>query len=1190
MTCARIYLFIAVVAALATNARAAWTDFSNNFDSEAQGQTIGQSNPNWTDVNFGLYVVGAPGGGLALGADETDLNRQSRTTFGDVDPAKVYEFSARVRASHISQDSDAFVNFGNGPITQVGQLSFGMGISDGRLQIVRWSAAADPTVYVLNTPAAADTWYDLRVQYTVKSGATPDIIRGGYKLATDSSWMTLNSTPVQVDLNESSTNHVNARARAIDVVDNYVDNLSGTLTTINPELPRAANFGKRWVRTHPFTVMGAAQGGTPPFSAAQYSGAGLTTVFANAVHAPAEIGAAAGLPWHHHINFPRPITEFTTGMQNTINGFAGTPGGTGWMLPDEPVASEFAALGQMSTWLKQNHPDMITYVTALPKQAVGGSYNDYLDGIVNTIKPDALMFDFYPFAVGGTTDINGWFDNVMSVRAKASAANMPYWAWLQCWDGSPAYRMPSESDMRWNAYSLLASGYTGLNYFIYDTNAETYGMIDSSGNPRAQYTYASNLTPEISRLGNALRMLDSTDVRFLPGSVSTTPTGLTNWAAGAGTDSHILSAGVDLSNSGNQGFEKEGMIGFFKDEFGQPYFMLTNLYHNANLTAAQSNLGFVVQFDNTVTQLLRLNRLTGATELVPLTGNTLNLSLPGGTGDLFKYVGGSFSTTLGPQWMADSAGDWNAPMNWLGTIPNSSGAVANLLTMITTGRTIFTDSPVTVGTLRFNNSATYNIAGAGSLTLATSSGEALIDILSGSHQINVPLSISNNARMIIPTATALTIADPWTLAGGITVHKDGEGTLNVISTVTAGPGATLKINGGTVNMEQSSVGNLTINVDPATLNFGASQSLRQLSIEGGSGVYVGRNRNGGHLPANLSAQTLKATLGGVNILSTTLAGNTATVSGAFEVDAGTTLVKDGPGTLSVAASAVQSHGTGAALTVAAGNALLNSDAGGNLTINAQGGNTNFGATQHLQALNVAAAGRAIVAAGGNRILHAKEITVAGTLDLNEHDIVVDYSGNSPFASLRERIVQGYRSSPDPAARGIISSIGQGDADHRTHKVHAIFDNADAGFFEFPRASGSAIDADTVVAAYAFFGDANLDGQVDADDYEAIDFNLDIIAAGATWLEGDMDWDGAVTGVDYAVVDANLGLGTPDPSAPQLLALRQQMIATHTQTYGQPYVQMLSAAEAGAMVIPEPGALSITLLVGAGYGLRRRRAA
>ena len=84
------------------------------------------------------------------------------------------------------------------------------------------------------------------------------------------------------------------------------------------------------------------------------------------------------------------------------------------------------------------------------------------------------------------------------------------------------------------------------------------------------------------------------------------------------------------------------MIGFFTNDDGDRYFFLTNLAHGLAASAATESLSFTVTFTGAVTQLQRLSRVTGLQEVVPLTGNQLQITLHGGTGDLFKYDASPF--------------------------------------------------------------------------------------------------------------------------------------------------------------------------------------------------------------------------------------------------------------------------------------------------------------------------------------------------------------------------------------------------------------------------------------------------------------------------------------------------------------------------------------------------------------------
>ena len=107
-------------------------------------------------------------------------------------------------------------------------------------------------------------------------------------------------------------------------------------------------------------------------------------------------------------------------------------------------------------------------------------------------------------------------------------------------------------------------------------------------------------------------------------------------------------------------------------------------------------------------------------------------------------------TVFSPGWKAQS-GDWNDSTNWVGGVPNAGGCRRHQPgSSITGSRTVFTDIATTLGTINFDNSSSsYVISGAGSLTMQTSSGSAGINVLSGSHKINLPLTFASNTMLNI---------------------------------------------------------------------------------------------------------------------------------------------------------------------------------------------------------------------------------------------------------------------------------------------------------------------------------------------------------------------------------------------------------------------------------------------------------
>ena len=133
-------------------------------------------------------------------------------------------------------------------------------------------------------------------------------------------------------------------------------------------------------------------------------------------------------------------------------------------------------------------------------------------------------------------------------------------------------------------------------------------------------------------------------------------------------------------------------------------------------------------------------------------------------------------------WAAD-AGDWLSSGNWYIGVPNAIGAQANFTAGARNNSTVYADSAITAGTINFDSAKTYNISGAGSLTLQVATGNAAINVVTGSQKINLPLTIASNTVLNVATGTTLRISDPVTVAAGKSLSKTGLGTVLYESTI-----------------------------------------------------------------------------------------------------------------------------------------------------------------------------------------------------------------------------------------------------------------------------------------------------------------------------------------------------------------------------------------------------------------------
>ncbi len=404
---------------------------------------------------------------------------------------------------------------------------------------------------------------------------------------------------------------------------------------------RPADFGMQWVQSRPFTIMGLTQI-EATFDLDEYKGVGMTALGAwkprKGLLDPAQ---NAGYPIHTHRYAKKGVTpEFKEMITSLLDAY---PGIVGVMINDEPKLPMMKVTGEALEWMRQQYPDKLAYCNAYP---IGGdakeysgdpsrkdySYSDYFTDFAAIVQPDILMVDIYPFSEGKGSVSDVYWINLAVVRKTGLQDKKPYWTFVQSYQTTNR-RHSSESDLRMQVYSSLTYGFTGIAYFTYDV-AFDRGLLEPDGTPNALYGHAALLNQEVLTLGDTLRMLTSTDVRFIAGAAKAPPTGTPLWSKGAGHDPYILAIEAEKTEADRQ----VGLIGYFKDKANRSYFMLTNLWHEADLSADQAAQTFRIQFHPYVKQIYRINRVSGETERLAIgEDGWLEINLPGGTGDLFSY-------------------------------------------------------------------------------------------------------------------------------------------------------------------------------------------------------------------------------------------------------------------------------------------------------------------------------------------------------------------------------------------------------------------------------------------------------------------------------------------------------------------------------------------------------------------------
>ena len=407
-----------------------------------------------------------------------------------------------------------------------------------------------------------------------------------------------------------------------------------------------------WQKGRPFTY-GAWHNSKPtdhlPDRVARFRAAGLNNFFwvkpGRAEHF-FKACAAQGLEWQCGMRIGK--REQLSRMIREI------PGCAAIIVVDEPATVDkteqeqravYDDLRERIDWVHKSHPGILAY-SNLSIRAI-----DH-DRYVTTCRPDVFSFDHYPLMLDDTTEEH-YYENVLRGRTTATKYHLPYWIILQAFGRevyprpSHANRMPYGADVRFLVYMFLAHGGTGLHFWTYYAAGNCVmvtdrGIAHDATPPPAEHHYertaispmwfgVRDVASEVQVLGRALRNLRTKD-----------PLGYVGWVPKKCPAFESYGALKAVRNMKDA--KEPVLVGFFDDREGQEYFMVVNLVHGLRMSKAVGSRTVRLTFDPSVTQIERLNRLTGRVETLTTREKAgvriLDVQLEGGTGDLFKWSNG----------------------------------------------------------------------------------------------------------------------------------------------------------------------------------------------------------------------------------------------------------------------------------------------------------------------------------------------------------------------------------------------------------------------------------------------------------------------------------------------------------------------------------------------------------------------
>lgn len=209
--------------------------------------------------------------------------------------------------------------------------------------------------------------------------------------------------------------------------------------------------------------------------------------------------------------------ELTSDPPATARRLASHPALGGYFLRDEPGAADFPALAKWTQQIQsadREHPCLINLFPnyADAPQLGTPTYAQHLAKFVAEVPVPFISFDHYPVIADKAGHVKlrpNWYENLEQVSEAAAGAGKPFWAFaLSVAHGS--YPVATVPDLRLQAFSDLAYGAQGIEYFTYWTPVSSTwdfheAPITADGKRTPVYDRVKQVNAEIQALRRVFR-------------------------------------------------------------------------------------------------------------------------------------------------------------------------------------------------------------------------------------------------------------------------------------------------------------------------------------------------------------------------------------------------------------------------------------------------------------------------------------------------------------------------------------------------------------------------------------------------------------------------------------------------------------------------------------------------------------
>lgn len=307
------------------------------------------------------------------------------------------------------------------------------------------------------------------------------------------------------------------------------------------------------------------------------------------------------------------------------------PNYIGQYCGDEPAAGSFYGY---SVWHQafydryhEQYPDKFIYVNLFPSYAgisqLGGvSYEEYIDQWINKmVGLKSVSFDHYPLTKTKGEISSSYYYNLDLVRAKTLSKRLHFWMIGQSgYIGSTKYDV-SEVEMRWNAWTALALGSKGYQYFCYytpnggDWEPDQYMINNQTNEPTPRYYYGQKINKDMQYFKSLLQA-------HADGGIMV-PMGKFNLFEPRSAYGSLTRVSGD-----------ESITGCFRGQDGSYKLLVTHLMPTKT---GDGSYSVVLHFDDKVSSVTTTSSIDGAVETVAVSNGQVTLTFPEGEAVLVEW-------------------------------------------------------------------------------------------------------------------------------------------------------------------------------------------------------------------------------------------------------------------------------------------------------------------------------------------------------------------------------------------------------------------------------------------------------------------------------------------------------------------------------------------------------------------------